>query len=327
MFLKKTLPRQYGKRQMNRPWLSALLPLVVFCIVLSFLSPQFMTWSNMSNVLRQAATYAVMAVGMTCVIITGGIDLSQGSLLPIICIVVSAVLRNGEGNLVLAIGCGLLAGALCGLFSGALIAYVNIPPFIMTMGMMNALRGLALLLTDAASVSANDKAFRVIGTGDWFGVPIPVFLFVFVAVAGHLLLSRTSTGRCIYAVGSNQEAARLSGVNVRRTKIKVYALSGLCVSIGAIIYLSRLGSAQPIAGQNYEMEAIAATIIGGTSIMGGEGGVIGSILGAIVMSVIRNGMVLMKVSTYWQQIVLGIIIIVAVILDLMRKKVESTKTD
>lgn len=308
----------------RREWLSALIPLVFFVILLSFLSPQFLSFSNISNVLRQGAVYAVMAVGMTFVIITGGIDLSQGSLLPIVCIVVSMVLKNGEGSMALAILLGLTAGAVSGLINGVMVAYINIPPFIMTLGMMNVLRGAALLITDAASVETRYEPFRFIGTGTFLNIPIPVYVFILVAVIGHIILTFTATGRYVYAIGSNKEAARLSGVNTKRVTIFVYVVSGVCVAIGSILYIARLGAAQPIAGQSYEMESVAATIIGGTSIMGGEGGVIGSILGAIVMSIIKNGMVLLGLSTYWQQIVLGIIIVVAVVMDLMRKRVTKS---
>ncbi len=313
------------KNKGGREWLSAFIPLVFFVALLSVLSPQFLSASNISNILRQVSVYAVMAVGMTFVIITGGIDLSQGSLLPIVCIAVSVVLKNGEGSMILAILAGLLAGALSGFVNGVMIAYISIPPFIMTLGMMNALRGAALLITDAASVETKYAPFRFIGTGSFLSIPLSVYIFVIVAIIGYIILSRTAMGRYIYAIGSNKEAARLSGVNTKRTLIFVYMVSGICVAIGAILYIARLGAAQPIAGQSYEMESVAATIIGGTSIMGGEGGVIGSILGAIVMSVIKNGMVLLGVSTYWQQIVLGIIIVIAVVMDLMRKKVASTK--
>ena len=313
-------------QRIDQTWRSALLPLIIIVAVLSILSPNFFTATNVANILQQTATYALLAIGMTFVIITGGIDLSQGSLLPIVCIITSVVLEK-TGSVFLAISCGLLLGALSGLFSGVLIAYVNIPPFIMTMGMMNALRGVALLLTDAAAVSVSSERFRFLGTGKIVGIPVPVFIFVGVALIASLVLAYTSTGRAIYAVGSNQEAAQLSGVNVRAAKIKAYVFSGVCVAIGSIVYLARLGSAQPMAGQSFEMEAVAATIIGGTSIVGGEGGVIGSVLGAIVMSVIRNGMVMLRVSTYWQQVVLGIIVIVAVIIDLIRKRMEASRNN
>lgn len=321
--MKLKIPGSKGGKE----WMSALVPLLFFVVFLSIASPQFLTASNISNILRQVAVYAVMAVGMTFVIITGGIDLSQGSLLPIVCIAVSLVLKNGEGNMILAILAGIMAGAVCGFINGAMIACINIPPFIMTLGMMNTLRGAALLITDAASVETKYEPFRFIGTGTFLGLPVPVYVFVAVTIIGHVILSRTAMGRYIYAIGSNKEAARLSGVNTKWTTIFVYMVSGICVAIGSILYIARLGAAQPIAGQSYEMESVAATIIGGTSIMGGEGGVIGSILGAIVMSVIKNGMVLLGVSTYWQQIVLGIIIVIAVVMDLMRKKVTMTKNN
>lgn len=313
------------RTQRNMPWLSALIPLVALCVLLTLTTPAFLTSSNIANVLRQAAVYAIMAVGMTFVIITGGIDLSQGSVLAVVCIVVGMVPNNGEGSMTLAILAGLLTGAAWGFINGAVIAFVRVPPFIMTLGTMNVARGLALLMTNAAPIEAQYEPFRVMGTGYLLGIPIPVYLFILVGVIGQYVLSKTATGRYIYAVGSNEEAARLSGVKVRLNKIKVYMISGLAVGFAAILYVSRLGSAQPIAGTNYELEAVAATVIGGTSILGGDGGVIGSILGAIVVSVIRNGMVLLEVSTYWQQIAIGIIIVTAVIIDILRKNLVNKR--
>ena len=300
------------------PGVAVLIPLIIICIILSLAKPQFLTIDNIFNVLRQASIYAIMAVGMTFVIIGGGIDLSQGSVLALAAIVVSFVLKNGEGNMYLAMLAGLLTGAGIGFINGAAIAYLRIPPFIVTLGTMNIVRGIALIITDAKTASANYLPFRTIGQEYLLGIPVPIYIFTIIAFIGHFVLSQTSTGRYIYALGSNEEAARLSGVKTVRNKIIIYTLSGLVVACAAIVYLSRLGAAQPTAGSGYELESIAATIIGGTSISGGEGGMLGSVLGAILVAVIRNGLVILGVKTYWQWVVSGAIIILAVSIDVLR---------
>jgi ribose transport system permease protein len=305
--------------------IGTIIPLLLISIFLSFLAPNFFTGNNLLNVLRQAAVYAIMACGMTFVIITGGIDLSQGSMLAFCHVMAAYVLKGGQGSIPLAILTALVLGGLVGLLNGAIIASINIPPFIVTMGMMQILRGFTLLITDAAMIDARYAPFRVFGTGYFLGIPVPVILFIIVGLISQYILSYTSSGRYIFAIGSNEEAARLSGVRVRWNKIKVYMISGLMVGFASIVYLARLGAAQPAAGNNYELEAIAAVVIGGTSMSGGEGGILGTILGAIIVAVIRNGLVLLGLSTYIQQISVGAIIILAVAVDMLRSHFISRK--
>ena len=310
----------------SKPWMSAIIPIIVFVILLTLLSPQFLTTSNLFNIMRQIAVYAIMSVGMTFVIITSGIDLSVGAMIPIVSIVVANIINYNEKLLWVAVIAGILTGALIGLINGILIAYVGIPPFIMTMGSMKVLSGIALLVTNSSAVKVANKSFRFLGTGEVFGIPVPILIFIVIAMIGHIILTQTPTGRHIFAIGNNREAARLSGVKVRKTLIMVHLVSSVCAAVAAVLYLSRLGSCQAIAGDGYEMEAIAATVIGGTSITGGSGGVIGSILGAILMGIIKNGLVLLNVSTYWQQIVTGLVVIIAIIMDLTRRKLSNRKS-
>ncbi|HBR02183.1 MAG TPA: ribose ABC transporter permease [Ruminiclostridium sp.] len=311
----------------NKPWVSAILPLIILFVSMSIIKTDtFLTTSNIMNILRQSSTYAIMAVGMTFPIITGGIDLSQGSLLAVVAIVVGMVIRD-TGNILLAVIAGLAIGVVIGTLNGVVIAFLGMPPFIMTLGTMRALRGVALLLTKGSPIDIKLESFRFMGTESLLGIPIPAYIFVLVAIAAQFILSKTSTGRFIFALGSNMEAAKISGVRTNWNRIKAYMISGICVAIASVLYISRLGSAQPIAGEGYELEAVAAAVIGGTSIVGGEGSAIGSIIGAVVVALIRNAMVLMQVSTYWQSIVIGLVIVVSVSIDIIRKRIESRRVN
>ena len=302
--------------------LGAVVPLAVLIILLAIFTDTFLTADNLVGVLRQAAVYAIMAVGMTFVIITGGIDLTQGSLLAFCCVTAGYTI-NGTNNIVLGIIIAVISGTAVGLLNGIVIAYVKIPPFIMTLGGLYAYRGLTLMLTKSTQISVPNEAFRVIGTGYFLGIPIPVYIFIVVGIIAHIFLTRTATGRYIFAIGSNVDTARLSGVRVEKTYIIAYMLSGFCIGIASVVYLARLGAAQPTAGQSYEMEAVAATVIGGTSIAGGEGGIIGTLIGAVIIAIIRNGLVLIGVGSYWTQIVVGLIIIGAVSLDVTRRRLAK----
>ena len=311
----------------DEPWFSAVLPLIFLFAAMSLASPKtFLTTSNIMNILRQGSIYAIMAVGMTFPIITGGIDLSQGSVLAVVAIVTGLVIKD-TGSIFLAVTAGIAVGASVGLLNGVVISYVKIPAFIMTLGTMRAMRGVALLITKGSPIDIKLPSFRFIGTESLFGIPILVYLVVAVALVGQFILSHTSTGRYIFSLGSNEEAARISGVKIEQNRIKAYLISGVCVAIAAILYISRLGSAQPIAGDGYELEAVAATVIGGTSIMGGEGSALGSIIGAVVVALIKNGMVLLQVSTYWQSIIIGLVIVISVTVDVVRKHWASLRVN
>lgn len=314
------------KFNLNYPWVTAGIALIVLVIVMSFATPAFLTQSNLMSVLRQSAVYVIMGLGMSFVIMTGGIDLSQGSLLALVG-VVSAYIVENNGSILLAIIAGIITGALVGLANGVVISCLKIPPFIMTLATMYLCRGLTLVITQASPIALTNASFKWIGGGTLLGIPVPVIIFIIAAAIGQYVLSFTPTGRYILAVGSNREAARLSGVKVRLNECKVYIISGIMVAVAGIVYVTRLGAAQATAGQSYEMEAVAATVLGGTSILGGEGSIIGTVLGAIVVAIIRNAMVLLEISTYYQQIVTGAVILVAVITDVLRKERAAKKVD
>jgi len=314
------------KFNLNYPWVTAGIALVVLVIVMSFATPAFLTQSNLMSVLRQSAVYVIMGLGMSFVIMTGGIDLSQGSLLALVG-VVSAYIVENNGSILLAVIAGIIAGALVGLANGVVVSCLKIPPFIMTLATMYLCRGLTLVITQASPIALTNASFKWIGGGTLIGIPVPVIIFIIAAAIGQYVLSFTATGRYILAVGSNREAARLSGVKVRLNECKVYIISGIMVAVAGIVYVTRLGAAQATAGQSYEMEAVAATVLGGTSILGGEGSIIGTVLGAIVVAIIRNAMVLLEISTYYQQIVTGAVILVAVITDVLRKERAAKKVD
>lgn len=302
--------------------LGAVVPLVVLILLLMIFTDTFLTSDNIVGVLRQAAVYAIMAVGMTFVIITGRMDLTQGSLLAFCCVTAGYTI-NGTNNIFLGIVVAVISGAAVGILNGVIIAYVKIPPFIMTLGGLYAYRGITLMITKSTQISVPNETFRVIGTGYFLGIPIPVYIFIAVGIVAHIFLSMTATGRYIYAIGSNVDTARLSGVRVEKIQIIAYMLSGMCIGIASVVYLARLGAAQPTAGQSYEMEAVAATVIGGTSVAGGEGGIVGSLIGAVIIAIIRNGLVLLGVGSYWTQIVVGLIIIGAVSLDVVRRRIAK----
>ena len=296
--------------------LSGLLGLVV---VLWALTPYFLTVSNLLNIAEQATIIAIIAVGMTFVIITGGIDLSVGSLLAFSGVVMASALQRGL-PLPLALTVGLGTGLVCGLTSGLLITVGRLPPFIATLGMMSVARGGALMFTDGRPISGFAETFRSLATGEILRVPTPVIIMLVVYAVAYFVLRRTKLGRYTYAIGGNEEAALLSGINVKLYKTLVYGIAGLLSGLAAILLTARLNSAQPIAGINYELDAIAATVIGGTSLLGGEGTVIGTLIGALIMAVLRNGLNLLGVSSFIQQIVIGAVIIVAVLIDMALKR-------
>jgi ribose transport system permease protein len=298
--------------------LGTLGGLLALGLLLTAFTPHFLTVSNLLNVMEQTSINAVIAVGMTFVILSGGIDLSVGSLVALSGVVMASALQSGA-PIPVALLAGLLAGALCGLVNGSLVTLGRLPPFIATLGMMSVARGAALLFTDGRPVSGFSPEFRTLATGRVAMVPVPVLVTIGVYVVAHLVLTRTRFGRYVYAIGGNEEATRLSGVPVRFHKAMVYALSGLVSALAAAILTARLNSAQPIAGMMYELDAIAATVIGGTSLLGGQGRVSGTLIGALIMGVLRNGLNLLGISSFLQQVVIGLVIVGAVLLDSLLK--------
>jgi ribose transport system permease protein len=300
-----------------------VIGLAALCVVLWILTPYFLTVSNLLNIAEQTSINAIVAVGMTFVILSGGIDLSVGSIVALSGVVLGTALQGGQ-PIPVALLLGLLVGLACGLANGALISWGGLPPFIVTLGTMSIARGAALLFTEGRPVSGFDASFRVLATGRAGFIPAPVIAMVLVYATAHFVLTRTTFGRYVYAIGGNEEATRLSGVAIRFHKTMIYGVSGLMSAAAAVILTARLNSAQPIAGMMYELDAIAATVIGGTSLMGGEGSLGGTLVGALIMGVLRNGLNLLGVSSFLQQIVIGGVIVVAVLLDTVLKRKNRT---
>ncbi|WP_415714600.1 ABC transporter permease [Roseibium sp.] len=308
--------------------LLAFASLIILLIGFSIASPNFMQTSNMIAILQATSVNGVLAVAATLVIITGGIDLSVGTLMTFCAVIAGVVLTNLGMPLPIGVLAAIGAGAFCGLCSGTFVAKMKIPPFIATLGMMLILKGLSLVISGTRPIYFNDTpGFDQISRGSLIGdifpaLPIPngVLILFIVALAAAYILGRTVLGRYTFALGSNEEAVRLSGVNTDFWKMSVYSLAGAICGIAGILIASRLNSAQPALGLGYELEAIAAVVIGGTSLSGGRGTVLGTLIGALIMAVLTNGLRVLSVAQEWQTVVTGAIIILAVYADMVRKK-------
>jgi len=286
---------------------------LLLMIALSVLSERFLTPSNLMNVLRQATINGIVSVGMTIVILTGGIDLSVGSVLALSVTVGASLMKHGQ-PVAWAVGVALGIGTLLGVVNGLMITRAKIPPFIATLGMLTVARGLTLLYTQGQPITGLPAEFRWIGTGVVAGIPMPVILSLAVFALGWVFLTRTKYGAQIYLLGDNPTAARLAGVPTDRMTVLVYAISGFCAALAGLVLVARLDSAQPIIGQGYEFNAIAAVVVGGTSFSGGEGGLAGTLLGALLIETLNNGLNLLNVSPLWEQVVKGVVIALALLL-------------
>lgn len=307
--------------KVNLNWndMGIFMILAFLIIILSIIKPVFLTPDNIINVIRQVTTVAIIGIGMSFVLISGEIDLSVGSICALSGIIVTICLRDGMGipvSILLALGVALL----CGLANGAIHVFAKIPSFIVTMGMLNVARGIVLVITNSYSITGLPDSFKVIGRGYVGPVPVPVIIMVVCYIIGFLVLKYTKFGRSAYAIGGNIEAARLSGIPVVKNKILIYIICGITAGIAGIMLSSRMFSGQPSAGNGLELDAIAACVIGGTSTTGGKGRLWGTFLGALIMVIITNGMNLMNISTNWQLIVQGMIIVIAVGLDRIKSK-------
>lgn len=310
-----------SKRWFSKAWLmeqKSLIALLVLIAIVSTLSPNFFTVNNLFNILQQTSVNAIMAVGMTLVILTSGIDLSVGSLLALTG-AVAASMVGAEVNALVAVAGALALGAAIGACTGVIVAKGKVQAFIATLVMMLLLRGVTRVYTDGSPIntgfSDNADLFGWFGIGRPLGIPTPVWLMIIVFAAAWYMLHHTRLGRYIYALGGNEAATRLSGINVDRIKIVVYALCGLLAALASVIEVARLSSAQPMAGNGYELDAIAAVVLGGTSLAGGKGRIVGTLIGALILGFLNNGLNLLGISSNYQMIVKAVVILLAVLVD------------
>ncbi|MGD0266944.1 MAG: ABC transporter permease [Candidatus Methylomirabilota bacterium] len=293
--------------------LSRLAMIIVLLVALSLVSPSFLSLQNLSNIVRQASLLFLLASGLTVVILTAGIDLSIGSVLALSGSVAANFIQQGwiwSGSLI-----GLVIGAGCGLLNGLMVALVGLPPFIATYGMLWVAEGFAQVFMKGEIISGFPRGFRFLGAGYVTGIPVPILVMIVVLVVSIFFLRRTNFGRHVYIIGANREAARLSGISIRGNLLLVYSLSGLISAFAGLVYVSRINAVESTIGEPLLLPAIAAVCIGGTSLFGGEGGIGGTMVGALIMTLVTNGMNLLNVSPYWQSFVMGAIVVLAVALD------------
>ncbi len=303
----------------SKQLLSTFSGLFVIGIIFSILSPYFFSVNNLLTVATQTAIIAIIAIGQTYVMITTGIDLSIGSNIALSGMVAGMTMAAGY-PLSVCITLALLSGCLVGFINGIMVAYGRIPPFIATLGTMTAIRGVSLTLTQGIPISGLPKQFTVIGTGSLAGIPIPVILMILLTIIFGFVLAKTKLGRHVYATGSNVDAARLSGINTKAVLIKVYMISGFLAAFAGLIMAARIISAQPSAGDGYELDAVASSVIGGTSTLGGEGLIGGTFIGAFIIGILRNGLNLVGVSPFIQKIIIGVVIVGSVFVDRIKRK-------
>jgi|SRR6185503_10381787 ribose transport system permease protein len=308
-------------------WIKRFLPfasLVALCLLIAVLEPRFLSAGNLASVARQTAVITIIAMGMTVVMVSGGIDLSVGSILALSGVAGAYAMISGA-PVIAGIAVSIAVGAVCGLLNGTAVAMLRIPPFIVTLGAMGIYRGIALLVTDGKAVVGVPSAFGYLAEGNVAGVPIPLLVVLLVATATHVLLVNTQPGRYCYAIGSNVEAARYAGIRVSRHQVFFYALLGALSGLAGSIESARLVTGPPTAGEGYELRVIAAVVIGGGSLAGGQGSVIGTIIGALIMGVLANGANLLGISSFAQQVVIGAVIVLAVTFDeFQRRRIEAT---
>lgn len=296
-----------------------IVALIIVMMVFTLSTEYFLTTSNLMNVVRQMAVTTIVAVGMTFVIVSGGIDLSVGAIVAFSGVMAADVLAS-TGSPLLAVGAALGIGLLAGVVNGFITAKFRIAGFITTLAAMQAFRGLGYIYTDGTPIPAQSEEFTLLGVGYLLGVPVPVWFMAVVVALGAILLRRTRFGRYTYAVGGNETAARWTGLPVERTVAGVYVLTGVLSGLAGAILTARLGSGQPSAGTGLELDAIAAVVLGGTSLAGGRGRISGTVIGCILVAVLSNGLTLLNISSYWQMVVKGVIIVVAVVLDTRARK-------
>ncbi len=297
--------------------LTTVIALIILMAVITIINSNFLTANNLLNLLLQVTSNALIAFGMTFVILTGGIDLSVGSILALSSALTAGLLGSGM-PVTLAILISLILGCILGMMNGLLISYGKLAPFIVTLATMTIFRGATLVYTNGNPITkglSDTFLFQFLGQGYIVGIPFPVIIMFIVFIVLYVLLHKTAFGKSVYAIGGNEKAAYISGVKLNKVKIIIYSISGIMASISGLIITSRLSSAQPTAGASYEMDAIAAVVLGGTSLSGGKGRILGTLIGALIIGVLNNGLNIIGVSAFWQQVVKGAVILIAVLID------------
>lgn len=297
--------------------LTTVIALIILMAVITIINSNFLTANNLLNLLLQVTSNALIAFGMTFVILTGGIDLSVGSILALSSALTAGLLGSGM-PVILAILISLILGCILGMMNGLLISYGKLAPFIVTLATMTIFRGATLVYTNGNPITkglSDTFLFQFLGQGYIVGIPFPVIIMFIVFIILYVLLHKTAFGKSVYAIGGNEKAAYISGVKLNKVKIIIYSISGIMASISGLIITSRLSSAQPTAGASYEMDAIAAVVLGGTSLSGGKGRILGTLIGALIIGVLNNGLNIIGVSAFWQQVVKGVVILIAVLID------------
>lgn len=297
--------------------LTTVIALIILMAVITIINSNFLTANNLLNLLLQVTSNALIAFGMTFVILTGGIDLSVGSILALSSALTAGLLGSGM-PVTLAILISLILGCILGMMNGLLISYGKLAPFIVTLATMTIFRGATLVYTNGNPITkglSDTFLFQFLGQGYIVGIPFPVIIMFIVFIILYVLLHKTAFGKSVYAIGGNEKAAYISGVKLNKVKIIIYSISGIMASISGLIITSRLSSAQPTAGASYEMDAIAAVVLGGTSLSGGKGRILGILIGALIIGVLNNGLNIIGVSAFWQQVVKGVVILIAVLID------------
>jgi ribose/xylose/arabinose/galactoside ABC-type transport system permease subunit len=295
-----------------------ILVLLILCVALSLYTNRFLNQENIINITRQVSINGILAIGMTMVVLTGGIDLSVGSLVALSGVVTAIGLRDQNFSIAMIIPVSILVGLIMGSVNGFFVAYCRAAPFVVTLAMMTAARGITYVYSKGRPISPLPADFLFIGKGNFGIIPIPVIIFMATFLLGYVILRHLRTGRYIYAVGGNETAAIVSGINAKRVKLFAYGFSGLLCGLAAVILTARVSAGLPQAGSSYELDAIAATVIGGTSLSGGRGRLWGTLIGALILGVVNNGLDLMEITSFYQQIVKGVIILGAVLLDSKR---------
>ncbi len=303
--------------------LGVIAALAILVVVFSFSSEIFFTGNNLLNITRQISVNALIAIGMTFVIITGGIDLSVGSVISFVGIITASMMKDYNISVLGAVVIGILIGAVTGLINGVFVSFLNMPAFITTMGTMTILRGLGFIYTQGYPIYDLGKEFKLIGQGYIWIFPTPAIILLIVAVVAYFLLRKTVFGRHIYAIGGNPEASKFAGIKVRMVNVSVYVISGITAGIAAVVQASRIGSGLPTIGSGFELDAIAAVVIGGAAMTGGSGTILGTILGSIILGVLSNGLSLLDVDSYVMQVISGLVVILAVLIDQIRSRMSS----